>query len=206
MSRLQDAPVVNLLRCGWAGSQKYGNVIPQHGGIDRELEPADQQLPEIRVVGIVGHEAADVGGPPGHAGHRHAQSRPYLTLEALKGGINIAGPDQRPVENEVWSYGEDCLQVMKKYLFLRERLRPYIRKQMELTHEKGIPVMRPPIGRRTQTAAPECPPERLCANSPDSAGSSPGAAAGCGAPALVPGDAGAVLRTGGADAPAFREL
>ena len=46
-------------------------------------------------------------------------------------------------ENEVWSYGEDCLQVMKKYLFLRERLRPYIRKQMELTHEKGIPVMRP---------------------------------------------------------------
>ena len=45
--------------------------------------------------------------------------------------------------NEVWSYGEDCFRVMKKYLLLRERLRPYITEQMALTHEKGTPIMRP---------------------------------------------------------------
>jgi alpha-D-xyloside xylohydrolase len=32
---------------------------------------------------------------------------------------------------------------MKKYLLLRERLRPYISEQMKVTHEKGTPIMRP---------------------------------------------------------------
>ena len=46
-------------------------------------------------------------------------------------------------DNEVWSYGEECFEIMKKYLFMRERLRPYIKEQMALTHEKGTPIMRP---------------------------------------------------------------
>jgi alpha-D-xyloside xylohydrolase len=46
-------------------------------------------------------------------------------------------------DNEVWSYGDDCFQIMKKYLLLRERLRPYISEQMKVTHEKGTPIMRP---------------------------------------------------------------
>jgi alpha-D-xyloside xylohydrolase len=46
-------------------------------------------------------------------------------------------------ENEVWSYGEDIFNIMKKYILLRERIRPYVAEQMQAAHEKGTPVMRP---------------------------------------------------------------
>ena len=45
--------------------------------------------------------------------------------------------------NEVWSFGEEAYQIIKHYLFMRERLRPYIMKQMHHAHETGIPPMRP---------------------------------------------------------------
>jgi hypothetical protein len=34
--------------------------------------------------------------------------------------------------NEVWSFGEPAYQIIKKYMLLRERLRPYVMKQMSL--------------------------------------------------------------------------
>ena len=53
------------------------------------------------------------------------------------GGRMISG-----APNEVWSYGEEVYEVLKKYLFLRERIKPYITKLMQAAHEKGTPVMR----------------------------------------------------------------
>lgn len=46
-------------------------------------------------------------------------------------------------DNEVWSFGEENYKILTKYLFLRERLRPYIREQMKKASETGAPVMRP---------------------------------------------------------------
>ncbi|MBP1550069.1 MAG: family 31 glucosidase, partial [Oscillospiraceae bacterium] len=46
-------------------------------------------------------------------------------------------------DNEVWSFGEDNYEILKKYLFIREKLRPYIRKTMDECSENGTPVMRP---------------------------------------------------------------
>ena len=45
--------------------------------------------------------------------------------------------------NEVWSFGESAYQIIKKYMLLRERLRPYIMAQMTLASKTGIPPMRP---------------------------------------------------------------
>jgi alpha-D-xyloside xylohydrolase len=45
--------------------------------------------------------------------------------------------------NEVWSYGEEVYAILKKYLELRESMRPYIRGLMREAHEKGAPLMRP---------------------------------------------------------------
>jgi len=45
-------------------------------------------------------------------------------------------------DNEVWSFGEEAYEILKKYMFLRERMRPYIRDLMKQAHEKGTPVMR----------------------------------------------------------------
>ena len=46
-------------------------------------------------------------------------------------------------DNEVWSFGEDNYEILKKFLFIREKLRPYIRDCMKTASETGAPVMRP---------------------------------------------------------------
>ena len=46
-------------------------------------------------------------------------------------------------DNEVWSFGEENYKILSKYLFIRERLRPYIRECMKVASETGAPVMRP---------------------------------------------------------------
>jgi alpha-D-xyloside xylohydrolase len=45
--------------------------------------------------------------------------------------------------NEVWSFGERAYKIIREILFLRERLRLYIMKQMKLASTKGTPPMRP---------------------------------------------------------------
>ena len=45
--------------------------------------------------------------------------------------------------NEIWSYSDEVYEICKKYLFLRESMKPYITKLMKEAHEKGTPVMRP---------------------------------------------------------------
>ncbi|MDR2402455.1 MAG: hypothetical protein LBD78_00315 [Spirochaetaceae bacterium] len=45
--------------------------------------------------------------------------------------------------NEVWSYTDEVYEICRKYLFLREKLRPYVAAQMQAAHEKGSPVIRP---------------------------------------------------------------
>jgi len=46
-------------------------------------------------------------------------------------------------DNEVWSFGEENYKILTKYLFIRERLRPYIRECMKQASETGAPIMRP---------------------------------------------------------------
>jgi alpha-D-xyloside xylohydrolase len=45
--------------------------------------------------------------------------------------------------NEIWSYGEEAYPILKELLLLRERLRPYVMKQMKNAHDAGTPPMRP---------------------------------------------------------------
>ncbi len=155
---------LNLLRCAWVGSAKYGALV-WSGDIDSTFECFQRQVRaglSMAVAGVPwwttdigGFHGADIRDPKFHelllrwfaygcfspVFRLHGNRMPMSGYSGdTHSGVGTFGTG---AENEVWSYGEDCLQVMKKYLFLRERLRPYIRKQMELTHEKGIPVMRP---------------------------------------------------------------
>ena len=45
--------------------------------------------------------------------------------------------------NEVWAFGEENTPILCKYLFIRERIRPYGRRIMQEAHETGAPIMRP---------------------------------------------------------------
>jgi alpha-D-xyloside xylohydrolase len=51
--------------------------------------------------------------------------------------------EPRGGDNEIWSFGEEVYQILSGLIKLRERLRPYIHKYMEIASETGAPVMRP---------------------------------------------------------------
>lgn len=46
-------------------------------------------------------------------------------------------------DNEIWSFGEENYEILKGLVELRNRLKPYICKYMEITHQTGEPIMRP---------------------------------------------------------------
>ena len=68
-------------------------VHTENCGVNGKLIPANQKLLEIRIVHIVGHEAADIGGPPWDSRKAHVQACLKLIVESLKGAGHIAGPD-----------------------------------------------------------------------------------------------------------------
>lgn len=68
----------------------------------------------------------------------HGDREPRQPQQRTTGGASCCSG----AANEVWSYGEEIYQICKKYLELRERLRPYTRALMEEAHKKGTPVMR----------------------------------------------------------------
>lgn len=45
--------------------------------------------------------------------------------------------------NELWSFGEEVYEVLVKLVELRERLKPYIWKYMDVASETGVAIMRP---------------------------------------------------------------
>jgi len=155
--------IVNLLRCAWAGSAKYGALV-WSGDIASSFESFRNQLSAGLNMGMAGIPwwTTDIGGFHGGNpndpafrelfarwfawgcfcpvmrlhGDREPHDRPPMSDHG--GGMCVSGAD-----NEVWSYGEEIYEICKKYLALRETLRPYIRRQMQRTHETGEPVMRP---------------------------------------------------------------
>lgn len=154
--------IVNLLRCAWAGSQKYGALV-WSGDIASSFASMRNQLTAGLNMGIAGIPwwTTDIGGfhggDPEKAEFRelfvrwfewgtfcpvmrlHGDREPRQPQVGTTGGaICCSG-----AANEVWSYGEDVYEICKKYMKMREELRPYIRKTMSDAHEKGTPVMKP---------------------------------------------------------------
>ncbi|KRE25861.1 hypothetical protein ASG81_26945 [Paenibacillus sp. Soil522] len=79
----------------------------------------------------------------------YATFSPVLRMHGDRGphtpplGVSGGGLMDSGAPNEVWSYGEEAFEIFKKYIFIRERLRPYITELMMAAHEKGTPPMRP---------------------------------------------------------------
>ena len=68
----------------------------------------------------------------------HGYRKPFREPLSNKGG----GKCNSGADNEIWSYGPEVYEILKSYIELREKLRPYIREVMKAAHEKGTPVMR----------------------------------------------------------------
>ena len=161
MNREKDKSVAKLLRCAWAGSQKYGNVV-WSGDVPSTFEAFADQLQCGLNMGLAGIPwwTTDIGGF--HGGNPddpkfrelfarwfawgtfcpvmrlHGDREPRQPQYGTTGGATCCSG----AANEVWSYGEEVYEICKKYMEYREQMRPYTRKLMEEAHEKGTPVMR----------------------------------------------------------------
>lgn len=153
--------ILNLVRCAWAGSQRYGALV-WSGDIDSSFRSLRYQLAAGLNMGIAGIPwwTTDIGGF--HGGNindpqfkeclvRWFQFGAFCPVFRLHGdrephkkplGTTGGGATPSGAENEVWSYGEEVYTICRKYMRLRESLRPYIADTMKQAHEKGTPVMR----------------------------------------------------------------
>ena len=153
--------IVNLLRCAWAGSQKYGALV-WSGDIASSFQSMRNQLAAGLNMGIAGIPwwTTDIGGfhggDPKDEAFRELFARwfawgAFCPVMRLHGDREPRQPQvgttggatcRSGAPNEVWCYGDRVYEICKKYLNLREELRPYTRKTMAQAHEKGTPVMR----------------------------------------------------------------
>lgn len=159
-----ETGILSLVRCAWAGSQKYA-VLTWSGDIYSSFRSMQEQLQAGLSMGMAGIPwwTSDIGGFLGGdisdpafrellvrwfewgafcpVFRMHGERSPwYEREEEFINGVRQLTSGQ---DNEVWSFGEDNYRILSKYLFIRERLRPYIRECMRAASKTGAPVMRP---------------------------------------------------------------
>lgn len=159
-----EKDILSLVRCAWAGSQKYA-VLTWSGDIHSSFRAMREQLQAGLSMGMAGIPwwTSDIGGFLGGViddpafrellvrwfawscfcpvFRMHGERSPWHEREQeFIDGVRQLTSGQ---DNEVWSFGDDVYNILTKFLFIRERLRPYIREVMRQAHETGAPVMRP---------------------------------------------------------------
>lgn len=153
--------IVNLSRCGWAGSQKYGallwsgDVLSTYGALKKQVVAGQQ----IGLTGISWWNT-DIGGfncgVPALPRFRNLLIRwfeyavfcPVMRLHGFR--FPVFFPMRKNGKftffsgwkNEIWSYGKKNYNIMLKYIHLREKLRPYTKLCYEQAHLYGDPLIR----------------------------------------------------------------
>lgn len=154
--------IINLVRCAWAGSQRYGALV-WSGDIHSSFETLAIQVKAGLSMAIAGIPwwTTDIGGfhggNPNDPAFRecivrwfqygafcpvfrlHGDRMPFVPPTGTSGG-GVCGSGS---DNEVWSYGEEAYAIFREYMLIRERLKPYIAALMREAHVKGTPPMRP---------------------------------------------------------------
>lgn len=160
----EGKPVVNLLRCAWAGSQKYGNVI-WSGDVPSTFEAFAEQIQCGLNMGLAGIPwwTTDIGGfmtddvnDPDFRQllirwYQFAVYSPVLRMHGDRGPYNIPALDDRDwgggylhtgQPNELWSYGEDNYKIMRHYYDIRISMHDYIKELYHEAHVNGSPLIR----------------------------------------------------------------
>lgn len=153
---------INLLRCAWAGSQRYGALV-WSGDIHSSFSSMRNQMAAGLNMGMAGIPwwTTDIGGfhggDPKDPEFRELLVRwfqygafcPVMRLHGNRepeldhpGGTRGGGKCPTGADNEIWSYGEQAEAILCGLLRLRERMKPYIAKLMREAHELGRPVLR----------------------------------------------------------------
>lgn len=155
--------IINLLRCAWVGSQKYATLV-WSGDIYGNFESLRDQFAAGLNIGIAGIPwwVSDTGGFFGDVTNpgfnellirwfQYATFCPVLRMHGDRGPHTILPLEENTIgggfcstggPNELWSFGEETYNILKKYVDIRLRLKPYIKEIMKEAHETGAPVIR----------------------------------------------------------------
>ena len=155
---------LNLIRCAWAGSQKYGTLV-WSGDVPSNFDSFRDQLAAGLNMGLAGIPlwTTDIGGfmtddvkDPMFREllirwYEFAVFTPILRMHGDRGPKDIPPLDNRDFgggylwtgqPNELWSYGDEAFAIMRRFLDLRLSLIPYIEDLIRESHETGAPLMR----------------------------------------------------------------
>lgn len=143
----RDGDIVNLTRCAWAGSQRYGSLV-WSGDVGSTFADLRAQITCAIHMGMAGIPwfTTDMGGF--HDGiidsddfkellarwcafscflpvMRNHGDRSLHTTTGKETITNSAGDHRSPsgADNEPWSYGPETEQIFRKFIAIREKMR-----------------------------------------------------------------------------------
>jgi alpha-D-xyloside xylohydrolase len=149
--------IINLSRSAWAGTQRYGAAV-WSGDIRSRFEVLRAQIPAGLNIAMSGIPwwTTDIGGfMEGDIRTDYFKELivrwfqygvfcPLFRLHGVRLPLNgLYGAQSSGADNEVWSFGERNYEIIRNLLFLREKLKPYLRELNQAAHEHGTPPMRP---------------------------------------------------------------
>ena len=154
--------VISLTRAAYPGSQKYGAAV-WNGDIVSSFEALGMSVKSGLSMAMSGIPwwNSDIGGfLSGDIESEYFRElivrwfqfglfSPIMRLHGARvktknhiprnpGIIEPSGGD-----NEIWCFGEDNYPVLKNLIELRERMKPYTQKYMDIASKTGKPIMRP---------------------------------------------------------------
>lgn len=162
LKKAGEEDVILLTRAAYPGTQKFGSLV-WNGDIAStflNLRMSVKTGLSMAMSGIPWWNS-DIGGF--HSGDttspyfrelivRWAQFGVFSPVMRLH-GVRLRTPDQTDRfpgikersggANEIWSFGEENTPILEKLIRLRDRLKPYICKHMEIASKEGKPIMRP---------------------------------------------------------------
>ena len=159
-----DKKILNLLRCGWVGSQKYGTLL-WSGDVYSTFEALQNSVRGGLDIGLAGIPwwTTDIGGFMNSdvntdyfkellvRWYEWAVFTPILRLHGERGPLDIEPLDHKDWgsgylhtghANEIWSYGEEVQKIMTDNLKIRWDLKDYIKSLYDEASANGSPLMR----------------------------------------------------------------
>ncbi len=151
----EETPV-SLVRSAWTGSQKYGALV-WSGDVESTFEAFRNQVQAGISMGICGIPwwTTDIGGflhgdvddPSFHEllvrWFEYAVFTPILRMHGDRMQSSHI-PDGKPFSpaNELWSYGDEVYEILKRYVGIRENIKDYVESLMEEASRTGAPLIR----------------------------------------------------------------
>ena len=148
---------VLMARSAWAGSQRMGAIVWSGDTLSSWAVLAEQVRAGLSMMlsgspwwtsdtgGFVGSDNADED-------FRELLVRwfafcvftPVLRLHGLRGlEFSLDDWTKSGDANELWSFGDRAYEMLRSFVFFRERLRPYVEAQLATASASGVPPMRP---------------------------------------------------------------